>query len=85
MPDFRDSLIPHSTKPSAKPQTVGQSIQIVKVAVNRTPLPRSRPRRDTVSAHAPDGTSDTNATTDHSTNSDEILPVLSPCSSNRSA
>jgi hypothetical protein len=44
----------------------------VKPAVYSTDARTRRPRRDTVSAQAPDGTSATNDTTDEMTNSDEI-------------
>ncbi|WP_208962939.1 hypothetical protein [Rhodococcus sp. ZPP] len=74
--------MPHNTNPAAKPAYDGATTHTVNPAVYRAEAKTSSPRRDTVSAHAPEGTSATNDTTDQMTSSDEICPTLRPWSAN---
>ena len=85
VPDDSAPDRPHRTNPAANPPNEGNSTQHENAAAYTTAARQSRPRRDTVSAQAPDGTSSTMPTADHSTSSNEIWAVLSPASANSSA
>ena len=85
VPDCNEPPMPHSTKPSAKPAYEGKMVQTAKPDAVISAPNTSSPRRETVSAQAPDGTSKTNAVTDQMNSSDEISAVSSPWSAKSSA
>jgi len=77
--------VPHSTKPTAKAGNDGTSTQSAKPAPVSSGARTRSSRRETASAHTPDGISTTRATTAQTTKSDEISAVDSPVSSKRRA
>ena len=78
-------LSPHSTKPPANAGYDGTSVHRAKQPPYNPAASTSSTRRDTTSAHAPDGTSSASVVTDQMTNNVEISLVDRPVSAKRTA
>ncbi len=85
MPDWIALLRPQRANPAANPTKLGNAVHTENAAARIAALTISSRRRSTRSAHAPEGTSNTNPATDQMRNSAEIWPVDRPASRNRRA
>ena len=78
VPDTRALLVAHSTNPATNPGIDGRHVQHAKAIALQTADIASTRRGSCVSAHAPDGTSNRNDDTDHTTNSTASWPSVTP-------